>query len=80
VAAMISGPMPSPWATVIGIRVDIFQTFPHWDLFADFTDYTDSVKYVDETSNLSLTYFQGLLHTFATSYLLSRINGDCACP
>jgi len=23
---------------------------------------------------------QGLLHTLATSYLLSRVNGDCACP
>jgi hypothetical protein len=28
----------------------------------------------------SLTLFQGVRHTFAYQYLLSRINGDCACP
>jgi len=27
-----------------------------------------------------LTRSEGVLHTFAYQYLLSRINGDCACP
>lgn len=31
-------------------------------------------------SKMSLTLSEGVLHTFAYQYLLSRINGDCACP
>lgn len=31
-------------------------------------------------SKISLTRFQGVLHTFPYQYLLSRINGDSACP
>jgi len=27
-----------------------------------------------------LTRSEGVLHTFVYQYLLSRINGDCACP
>jgi hypothetical protein len=34
----------------------------------------------ENIAKLSLTRFQGLLHTSATSYLLSRVNGDSACP
>jgi len=29
---------------------------------------------------LSLTLFEGSCILLPTSYLLSRINGDCACP
>src|ERR1017187_8601059 len=31
VASMISGPMPSPWATVMGIFVDIRETPGYWN-------------------------------------------------
>jgi hypothetical protein len=31
-------------------------------------------------SKISLTLSERLLHTFAYQYLLSRINGDSACP
>jgi len=35
----------------------------------------------ENIAKLSLTRLQGLLHTFAVpSYLLSRVNGDSACP
>jgi hypothetical protein len=32
------------------------------------------------SSKISLTLSERLLHTFAYQYLLSRNNGDCACP
>src|ERR1035438_9635108 len=31
VASMISGPMPSPWATVMGVFVDIRETPGYWN-------------------------------------------------
>ena len=37
-------------------------------------------KYNYVFSKISLTLSERLLHTFVHQYLLSRINGDSACP